>query len=99
SSEDSPPWRAIEMWVLSMLSALAGNKAIMAIFAALVGGIGFFVAGGISRAKEDTARRAAEKLAAQDRLEMDREATDAERAARGLPDEAARREAMRWARH
>ncbi|TIU26882.1 MAG: hypothetical protein E5W53_05130, partial [Mesorhizobium sp.] len=66
------------MWVLSMLSALAGNKAIMAIFAALVGGIGLFVAGGISRAKKDTARRAAEKLAAaQDRLEMDREATDA----------------------
>lgn len=88
------------MWVLSMLSALAGNKAIMAIFAALVGGIGLFVAGGISRAKTDTARRAAEKLAAaQDRLEMDREATDAERAARDLPDEAARREAMRWARH
>ncbi|TIM83390.1 MAG: hypothetical protein E5Y50_25790 [Mesorhizobium sp.] len=88
------------MWMLSMLSALAGNKAIMAIFAALVGGIGFFVAGGISRAKKDTARRAAEKLAAaQDRLEMDREATDAERAARDLPDEAARREAMRWARH
>ncbi|TIU93443.1 MAG: hypothetical protein E5W09_25660 [Mesorhizobium sp.] len=85
------------MWVLSMLSALAGNKAI---FAALVGGIGLFVAGGISRAKKDTARRAAEKLAAaQDRLEMDREATDAERAARDLPDEAARREAMRWARH
>lgn len=88
------------MWVLSMLSALAGNKATMAIFAALVGGIGLFVAGGISRAKKDTARRAAEKLAAaQDRLEMDREATDVERAARDLPDEAARREAMRWARH
>lgn len=88
------------MWALSMLSALAGNKAIMAIFAALVGGIGLFVAGGISRAKKDTARRAAEKLAAaQDRLEMDREATDAERAARDLPDKAARREAMRWARH
>jgi outer membrane murein-binding lipoprotein Lpp len=88
------------MSVLSMLSALAGNNALMAIFSALVGGIGLFVAGGISRAKKDTARRAAEKLAAaQDRLEMGREATDAERAARDLPDEAARREAMRWAKH
>jgi outer membrane murein-binding lipoprotein Lpp len=88
------------MWVLSMLSALAGNNAIMAIFAALVGGIGLYVAGGISRAKKDAARRAAEELAAaQGRLEMDREATDAERAARDLPDEAARREAMRWAKH
>ncbi|TIO04318.1 hypothetical protein [Mesorhizobium sp.] len=88
------------MWVLSMLSALAGNKTIMAIFAALVGGIGLYVAGGISRAKQDAAKQAAEKLAAaQDRLEMDREATDAERAARDLPDEAARREAMQWAKH
>ncbi|TIP74594.1 MAG: hypothetical protein E5X53_02930 [Mesorhizobium sp.] len=88
------------MSVLSMLSALAGNNALMAVFAALVGGIGLFVAGGISRAKKDTARRAAEKLtAAQDRLEMGREAIDAERAARDLPDEAARREAMRWAKH
>ncbi|WP_192364253.1 hypothetical protein, partial [Mesorhizobium mediterraneum] len=74
------------MWVLSMLSALAGNTTIMAILAALAGGIGLFVAGGISRANKDTARQAAEKLAAaQDRLEMDREATDAERAARDLP--------------
>lgn len=30
---------------------------------------------------------------------MDREATDAERAARDLLDEAARREAMQWAKH
>jgi outer membrane murein-binding lipoprotein Lpp len=88
------------MWVLSMLSALGGNNTIMAIFAALVGGAGLYVAGGISRAKKDAARRAAGELAAvQDRLEMDREATDSERAARDLPDEAARREAMRWAKH
>jgi hypothetical protein len=40
SSENSLQWRAIEMWVvLSILSTLAGNKTIMAIFAALVGGI------------------------------------------------------------
>ncbi|CCV07964.1 conserved hypothetical protein [Mesorhizobium metallidurans STM 2683] len=85
--------------LLAILSALAGNKTIMAIFAALVGGIGLYVAGGVSRARKDAARQAAEKLtAAEDRLEMDREASDAERAARGLPDEAARREAMRWAR-
>ncbi|RWO76827.1 MAG: hypothetical protein EOS18_24075 [Mesorhizobium sp.] len=72
------------MWVLSMLGALAG-------------GIGLFVAGG--RANKDAARRAAEKLVAvEERLEMDREATDAERLARDLPDEAARREAMRWSK-
>lgn len=85
--------------LLAILSAFAGNKTIMAILAALVGGIGLYVAGGVNRAKKDAARQAAEKLAAaEDRLEMDREATDAERAARDLPDEAARREAMRWAR-
>lgn len=85
------------MWVLSMLGALAGNTTIMAIFAALVGGIGLFVAGG--RANKDAARRAAEKLVAvEERLEMDREAIDAERVARDLPDEAARREAMRWSK-
>ncbi|WP_287377915.1 hypothetical protein [Mesorhizobium sp.] len=50
------------MWVLSMLGALAGNTTILAIFAALAGGIGLFVAGG--RANKDAARRAAEKLVA-----------------------------------
>ena len=85
--------------LLAILSALAGNKTIMAIFAALVGGIGLYVAGGINRAKKDAASRAAATLAAtEDRLEMDREASEAERRARDLPDEAARQEATRWAR-
>ncbi|MER8831065.1 hypothetical protein NKH73_31890 [Mesorhizobium sp. M0938] len=84
---------------LTILGAIIGNKTIMTIFAALIGGLGLYVAGGINRAKKEAAKQAAEKFAAaQDRLEMDREATGAERAARDLPDEAARREAMRWAK-
>ncbi|MES0207949.1 hypothetical protein NKJ93_02465 [Mesorhizobium sp. M0028] len=84
----------------AFLAAIIGNKTIMAIFAAVVGGLGLYVAGGINRAKKDAAKRAAEQLAAaQDRLEMDREATAAERAAAGMTDEQSRKEAEPWVRH
>jgi outer membrane murein-binding lipoprotein Lpp len=86
-------------WLPTLLSAVIGSKTIMAILAAFVGGIGLYVAGGINRAKKDAAEQTEAKLAAaEDRLQMDREATEAERKARDLPDEAARKEAMRWAR-
>lgn len=50
-------------------------------------------------ARLERARQAAGKLqAAEDRLEMDREATAEERKASDMSDEAARREAIRWAR-
>nr|WP_145994381.1 hypothetical protein [Mesorhizobium loti] len=37
--------------------------------------------------------------AAEDRLEMDREATDIERRVSGMSDDKARKEAMRWSRY
>ncbi|QAZ46157.1 hypothetical protein [Mesorhizobium sp. Pch-S] len=47
----------------------------------------------------ERARQAKEKVAAaEDRLEMDREATDIERRVTGMTDEEARKEATRWAR-
>lgn len=47
----------------------------------------------------ERARQTKEKLAAaEDRLEMDREATAIERRASGMTDEEARKEAMRWVR-
>lgn len=49
--------------------------------------------------KGERAKRMAEMLAsAEDRLEMDREATEAERAAARLSDEEARKEALKWAK-
>ncbi len=46
----------------------------------------------------ERARQAREKLAAaEDRLEMHREATTAERRTAGMSDDEARKEAMRWA--
>ncbi|RWN31744.1 hypothetical protein [Mesorhizobium sp.] len=83
----------------AILGAIIGNKTIMAIFAAVVGGLGLYVAGGINRAKKEAAKQAAGKLAAaEDRLEMDREATAAERQAAGMTDDAARKEAEKWAK-
>ncbi|MER8938739.1 hypothetical protein NKH82_04430 [Mesorhizobium sp. M0915] len=83
----------------AFLAAIIGHKTIMAIFAAVIGGLGLYVAGGINRAKKDAAKRAVEQLAAaQDRLEMDREATAAERAAAGMTDAEAREVATKWAK-
>jgi len=53
-----------------------------------------------SGAEAERARQAKEKLAAaEDRLEMDREATDIERHVSGLSEDEARKEALRWSRH
>ena len=85
--------------LLWLFSAVIGNKVIMGILAAVVGGVSLFVAGGIRRSKKDQAKRAAEQLAAaQDRLEMNREATAAERQAAGMSDDQARAEATKWAK-
>lgn len=47
----------------------------------------------------ERARRTEEKLAiAEDRLEMDREATTIERQVSAMSDDEARKEAMRWSR-
>ena len=85
--------------ILTILGAIIGNKTAMAIFTALVGGLGLYVAGGVSRAKQQAAKQAVEKLAAaEDRLEMDRDATAAERKAAGMSDAEAREEASKWAK-
>jgi outer membrane murein-binding lipoprotein Lpp len=86
--------------IVSILGALVGNKVVMTIFAAVVGGLSLYVAGGINRAKKDKAATAAKDLAAaQDRLEMDREATAAERQVTGQTDAQAKQEAAPWVRH
>ncbi|MER8464183.1 hypothetical protein [Mesorhizobium sp. M1396] len=48
------------------------------------------------RASQKAKQAAKELVAAQDRLEMDREATAAERSAAGMTDDQARAEATRW---
>jgi outer membrane murein-binding lipoprotein Lpp len=58
-----------------------------------------YVRGRVTGGQRERKKRDAEKVrAAEDRLEMDREATDAERNAAGMADEEARREALKWAR-
>ncbi|WP_144224133.1 hypothetical protein [Mesorhizobium amorphae] len=48
----------------------------------------------------ERARQAKARLAAaEDRLEMNREATDIEQHVAGLSEDEARKEAMRWSRH
>lgn len=49
-------------------------------------------------AREKAKQAAKELAAAQDRLEMDREATAAERQAAGMTDDQARAEATKWAK-
>ncbi|MCF6118546.1 hypothetical protein L2449_16840 [Mesorhizobium muleiense] len=82
----------------ALLAAIIGNKTLMALFAAVVGGISLYVAGGVNRAKKEAAKQAARNMAAaEDRLEMDREATAAERQAAGMTDAEAREVATKWA--
>ncbi|MER9619148.1 hypothetical protein [Mesorhizobium sp. M0207] len=84
--------------LLSILSAIIGNKLVMTAFAAVAGGIGLYVAGGINRARKEAVKQAEAKVAAaEDRLEMRREAAE-ERKAAGMADAAARAEAQKWAR-
>lgn len=85
--------------LLWLFTAVIGNKVIVSILAAVVGGVGLYVAGGIRRAEKDKAQQAAQDLAAaEDRLEMNREATAAERQATAMTDAQARAEAIKWAK-
>ncbi|MER8594982.1 hypothetical protein NKH33_26055 [Mesorhizobium sp. M1182] len=85
--------------LLSILSAIIGNRVVMTAFAAVAGGIGLYVAGGINRARKEAVKQAEAKVAAaEDRLEMRREAAAEERKAAGMADAAARAEAEKWAR-
>lgn len=61
--------------------------------------ISTYARGRLSGARLERDKQAAGNLAAaEDRLEMDREATAAERKAAGMTDDEARVEAMKWAR-
>ncbi|MER8995164.1 hypothetical protein NKJ73_23400 [Mesorhizobium sp. M0074] len=85
--------------LLAILSAIIGNKVVMTVLAAVAGGIGLYVAGGINRAKKEAVKQAEAKVAAaEDRLEMNREAAAEGRKAAGMTDAAARAEAEKWAR-
>ncbi|MER8394684.1 hypothetical protein NKH10_22630 [Mesorhizobium sp. M1340] len=85
--------------LLAILSAIIGNKVVMTVFAAVAGGIGLYIAGGINRAKKEAVKQAEAKIAAAgDRLEMNREASAEGRKAAGMTDAAARAEAEKWAR-
>ncbi|WP_292400152.1 hypothetical protein [Mesorhizobium sp.] len=78
--------------ILIILGAIIGNKTIMAIFAALVGGLGLYVAGGINRAKKEAATRDAERLAA--RTEADK----IDQAVAGMSDAEILKGQSRWSR-
>jgi outer membrane murein-binding lipoprotein Lpp len=68
--------------------------------AAIAALIGIVMKSRIDGARLEHAKRAAEDLrAAEDRLEMDREATAEGRKAADMSDAEARREALKWARH
>lgn len=85
-------------------------EAILSLFS---GGTGYLVGGGVIfiiwlltifkavlwGANRQEEKQAVDKLKeAEERLEMDREATEAERKAAGMTDDEARKEAMRWAK-
>lgn len=85
--------------LLAILSTIIGNKVVMTVFAAVAGGIGLYIAGGINRAKKEAVKQVEAKIAAaEDRLEMNREASAEGRKAAGMTDAAARAEAEKWAR-
>ncbi len=67
--------------------------------AAIVALVGIVVKSRLDGARLERAKRVAEELrAAEDRLEMDREANEEECAVANMSDAEARREAMKWAR-
>lgn len=75
-----------------------GTKGALALLAAILTA-GAYRHGRKARESEEATRRAVEKLrGTEEHLEMQRESTEADRQARDLPDEEARREAMKWAR-
>ncbi|MER8503211.1 hypothetical protein NKH80_26470 [Mesorhizobium sp. M0904] len=85
--------------LLAILSTIIGNKVVMTVFAAVAGGIGLYIAGGFNRAKKEAVKQVEAKIAAaEDRLEMNREASAEGRKAAGMIDAAARAEAEKWAR-
>lgn len=79
-----------------ILSLFSKGTLYMVAAAAVAGFLAWVRNTGVKAERAKQARK--ELAAAQDRLEMDREATEAERQAAGMTDEEASKEALKWAR-
>jgi outer membrane murein-binding lipoprotein Lpp len=84
----------------ALLSLLTGGNGLIAgLVAVLIAVGGAWLKGRSMGANSERSKQTEAKLrAAEDRLEMDREATEAEKEAGALSDAEARKEADRWAR-
>jgi outer membrane murein-binding lipoprotein Lpp len=86
--------------MMALLGFLISNPVILGIGAAIIAAAGAYFKGTLNGAKRERDKQATKDLAAaQDRLEMDREATIAERTAAGMTDEQAKQEAAPWVKH
>lgn len=83
----------------ALLSLFSGGTGYLAGFGTiLVAFLTVYMRGRVIGARLERSKADAGKLhAAEERLEMDREATAAERKAAGMSDDDARKEAIRWA--
>ncbi|RWM29389.1 hypothetical protein [Mesorhizobium sp.] len=83
----------------AILAWFFSNPTVLAIGAAIIGALGYGFQQRLAGAKAERNKQAAKDLAAaQDRLEMDREATQIERRTSGMTDDQARKEAAPWVR-
>jgi len=83
----------------AILAWLLTNPTVLAIGAGIVGAIGLAFQQRLAGAKAERNKQAVKELAAaNDRLEMNREATDIERQTVGQTDDQARKEAAPWVR-
>lgn len=83
----------------AILAFILSNPYIAGAIGAVVAVVAAYFKGSRDRAKRDAAQRAKEdKAAADDRLEMHREATAEELKQAGKTDAQAREEAMKWAK-
>lgn len=84
---------------MSVLGLIFSNPTLLAVMGGVLAALIAFFTGNSRGARRQERKQVAEKLvAAEDRLEMDREATEAERKARDLSDAEAAKEAQRWAK-
>lgn len=83
----------------AVLAWLLTNPTVLAIGAGVIAAATAWIHGRVSGAAAERNKQAAGQLAAaQDRIEMNREATDIERQTVGQTDEQARKEAAPWVR-
>jgi outer membrane murein-binding lipoprotein Lpp len=85
--------------VTALLAFLVSNPTILAIGGGIIAMLVVWMRGRVSGAAAERSRQAGKDIAAaQDRLEMNREATDIERKTAGMTDDQARKEAAPWVR-